>query len=83
MLAFSSLSPSETVCTVAWRGRLAQEEGGGVGGGGLTLKKKKSPSKVTLNHMCEFRHTLFSRIKLEKVLMNTQMHTLVNVLHLL
>ncbi len=29
MLAFSSLSPLETVCTVAWRGRLAQEEDGG------------------------------------------------------
>lgn len=30
MLAFISLSPSETVCAV-WRGRLAQEEDGGKG----------------------------------------------------
>lgn len=39
MLAFSSLSPSETVCTVAWRGRLAQEEDGG--GGGEKQRKRK------------------------------------------
>lgn len=39
MHAFSSLSPSETVCAVAWCGRLAQEEkrsggAGNKGGGG-------------------------------------------------
>lgn len=40
MLAFSSLSPSETVCTVAWRGRLSR----GVGWGGAVRKKKKEKS---------------------------------------
>lgn len=80
MLAFSSLSPSETVCTVAWRGRLAQEEEGGEGGVGgwgcrnrekeKEFRKRKSPSKVTpfeLFSMCEFRHTLLSRTELERV----------------
>lgn len=60
MLAFSSLSPSETVCTVAWRGRLTQEEDGG---GGLKrrenkFRKRKSPSKVTPSEshsVCEFK----------------------------
>lgn len=49
MHAFSSLSPSETVCAVAWCGRLAQEEkrSGGAGnkGGGKEFRKRKSPSK--------------------------------------
>lgn len=35
MLAFSSLSPPETECSVAWRGRLAQQEDGG---GGVKVK---------------------------------------------
>lgn len=79
MLAFSSLSPSETVCTVAWRGRLAQEEDGGGGGNReKEFRKRKSPSKVTpseLLSMCEFRHTLLSHIKLEKGEFCIHVHT--------
>lgn len=69
MLAFFSLSPSETVCTVAWRGRLAQEEDCG-GCREKEFRKRKSPSEVTPFEslsMCEFRHSLLSRIELEKV----------------
>lgn len=73
MHAFSSLSPSETVCAVAWCGRLAQEEkrSGGAGnkGGKKSLEKENPPQKVTPSEsrsMCEFRQKVLSCIR-EKV----------------
>lgn len=46
LLAFISLSPSETVCAV-WRGRLAQDEEQGGRETENEFRKRKSPSKVT------------------------------------
>lgn len=72
MLAFSSLSPSETVCTVAWCGRLAQEEEWGERNGEKEkeFRKRKSPSKVTPSEslsMFEFRHAFLSCIMSGKI----------------
>lgn len=68
MLAFSSLSPSETMCTVAWRGRWeACSEGGQKKKEEKQCRKIKFPPKVTPSHLfsiCEFRHRLTSHITL-------------------